>query len=113
MAGRRPQRIRPAAAPIVPSVEDAATDRALRVLSSAVGDAQARSAVDPITADLAVGSNYVRHGLGRAPRFVQVTPTVADATFGWAWVKTSPHADRQVRIDVVGVAQPGAVVIVS
>jgi hypothetical protein len=85
----------------------------LRALSSAVESVRSRGEVDPVTADLVVGSNFVRHGLGRAPRFVQVTPAVADATFGWAWIKTSPHADRQVRIDVVGVAQPGAVVIVS
>lgn len=110
MAGRRSQRITPTAAPIVPSVDDVATDRALRALAAAISQ---RPSIEPVPVDLVVGQNIVRHNLGRTPRYVQVSPTVADATFGWAWIKTSPHADRQVRIDVVGVDQPGAVVIVS
>lgn len=97
---------------MVVDVADPTVSRALRATSEAI-DALQAGAVDPVTTDLAVGANYVRHGLGRAPRFVQVTPTVASAAYAWAWVKTSPHADRQVRIDVIGVAQPGAVVIVS
>lgn len=72
-----------------------------------------RREVFSATADLAIGTNVVQHGLGRAPIHVVVTPTVASTSFAWALHTTNPHPDRQVLIDVVGVAQPGARILLS
>lgn len=113
MAARRTERIRAVARVIAADVDDPATARAIGALSTATQDLQAQAGLEVVATDLVVGANIVRHNLGRAPRFVQITPTVADASFGWAWIRTTPHPDRQVRIDVIGVDQPGAAVIVS
>lgn len=90
-------------------VADPTTERAIAELRK-----PQRAGQDVVTADLKVGTNAVQHSLGRAPRFVSVSPTVADATFAWARsAQPNPHPDRQVLIDVVGVAQPGATILVS
>lgn len=114
MAGRRAQPARSVPRIGGSSVDDAKTSRALDELGQAVGKMQERAGVAMLAQDLAVGTNTVVHGLGRSPRFVAVTPTVADASFAWALnTSDNPHPDRQVLIDVIGVAQPGALILVS
>lgn len=114
MAGRRAQPARTVARIGGSNVDDPHTSRALDGLVTAVGKLQETAGVDLITQDLEVGTNAVRHGLGRSPRFVGITPTVADASFAWGLnASDNPHPDRQVLIDVVGVAQPGALILVS
>ncbi len=88
----------------VPGVEDAATSRALEEVNAAV-DRIPQTSRNIVVADLAVGDNEVRHGLGRKPRYASLTPTVANATFAWAMTNSD---ERQATISVVGVAQPGA-----
>ena len=61
--------------------------------------------------DLAIGTNAIQHGLGRAPAFVSVMSTALGGS--WALHADNPHPDRQVLIDVSGVAQPGASILVS
>lgn len=112
MAGRRAQRPQPVAQVGTTDVDDPTTSRALDELRSAIQALQTRPVAAPIVQDLVVGSNVVEHSLGRAPRFVSVMPTVADASFAWAVPRTYPHPTRQVVIDVIGVAQPGASILV-
>lgn len=114
MPGRRsvPPKSRPSLA--TGAVEDVKTARAVDQMKTAVQQLQAGPAFDHIETDLAVGTNAVSHALGRDARHVSITPTIADATFAWALNTTdNPHPDRQVLIDVVGVAQPGARILVS
>lgn len=115
MAGRRARRPQSVERLTPTDVDDPKTSRAIANVSDAVQALQSRGTFAHVDADLVVGTNVVTHGLGRAVRAVQLTPSVADATFSWAWNRTAsnPHPDRQVLIDVIGVAQPNAVVIVS
>lgn len=79
---------------------------------SELGDAQEaqqgrlvdRNQVD---ASLVVGDNRVNHGLGRPAKTCHVTPSVADATFGYA-LKSSDT--RTAVVTVVGVAQANCTV---
>lgn len=114
MAGRRAQPARTVPRIKSTDVDDPKTSRAIGSLASAVSKLQSTADVDTLRQDLAVGTNTVQHSLGRAFRFVAVTPTVANAAFAWA-INTAgnPHPDRQVLIDVVGVDQPGALILVS
>lgn len=94
----------------VPDVNDPATSRALQALTEAVRSLQSRSLPSVVVADLQVGRNAVVHRLGRPPVFVAVQ--VAVSGFGYTVVADNPHPDRQVLIDVTGVAQPGSAVLV-
>lgn len=60
-----------------------------------------------LTVSLVVGTNRVSHGLGRRARGATVTPTVADATFAWAFATDNI---TQAIITVVGVPQPNATI---
>lgn len=60
-----------------------------------------------LTVSLMVGTNRVNHGLGRRARGATVTPTVADATFAWAFATDNA---TQAIITVVGVPQPNATI---
>lgn len=113
MPGRRA--IPPKSAQFAPNtdVEDPAISRAVDQLRTGLQREQKRRDNDVITKDLVVGTNAIEHSLGREPAFVSVTPTVADASFGWALHLKNPHPDRQVLIDVVGVGQPGARIFVT
>lgn len=110
MAGRKATPPRAVSRISIAGVADAATDRALRQLADAVDQLQSVPAGQSFVHDLAIGANVIPHGLGRNPRGVSVTPTMADASFAWALDRSAPHFDRQVVITVVGVAQPGALV---
>jgi hypothetical protein len=94
-------------------LSDPTTSRAVGNVASAVSQLQGQPQFSPpIQANLVVGSNTVKHGLNRAPAWVGVTPSVADATFAWALNPQNPHPELQLLIDVVGVAQPGALILV-
>lgn len=87
---------------------DPVVSRLISTTASAIDDLQAKQAPSAIVVrDLAVGVNRINHGLGRRARLAHVTPTVADATFAWAF---SVDNDSQAIITVVGVRQPGAII---
>lgn len=112
MAGRRPTPPRAAANVAKVDVPDEATARAIEALRDAVQRLQGQVSSQIIEVDLAVGLNVVPHSLGRAVRVVQVTPSVADASFAFALRRSTLLAERQVLIEVVGTAQPGATLLV-
>jgi hypothetical protein len=105
MAARRPVPPRTRAGLMPIKVQDSATDRALDELATGVARMQSVGDRIPITTDLAIGDNVISHGLGRIPNGVNLTPTVADATFAWALTSSD---ERKVVINVIGAAQPGA-----
>jgi len=71
---------------------------------------QTALARNAVTVSLVVGTNKVQHGLGRAYVGYTVTPTFATVAFGHAVAPGNPRPDLEVWIDVVGSAQPNAVV---
>lgn len=113
MAGRRAVQAGTAAQIPNTNLDDPTISRAVDDVRKAAQAALDRRTFDIVATDLVVGLNVVKHSLGRAPQHINVKPTVADATFAWAEHTDNPHPDRQVLIDVVGVAQPGASVFVS
>ena len=108
MAGRPISRLRATQSLSVQGVEDEATQRALDQVQGAVQTLQARRERVAIVADLIVGTNVLRHGLGRAVVGYTLTPTVADATFAHAIDLTNTNPGSELWITVIGVAQPGA-----
>lgn len=108
MAGRRiiPIRARPQA--VVPSVDDPQVARAIDVVADAVQSLQQKADRVLVTADLVIGTNKVRHGLGRACRGYNVTPSVATIAFAHALNTTNPRPDLEVWISVVGSDMPKA-----
>lgn len=110
MAGRRIVPTRPVVGLQTPNVSEATTQRAIDVLTGSISALQAKRNRDVITANLIVGTNRVRHGLGRALSGYTLTPTTANAGFAHALDKTNPRPDLEVWITVIGVAQTGATV---
>jgi hypothetical protein len=108
MAGRRVQPPAEVRAIAFGAVDDMATNRALGKFSDAVQALQAAALRVVVTQDLAIGTNVVRHGLGRAARGYTLVATVADAAFAHAIDDSNPSPDLEVWISVVGAAQPGA-----
>lgn len=102
---RRPM-LRPALT--VAKVGDAAVERAIGSVASAVQRIESLSS-DRVTfsADLAVGDNILTHHLARKPDGYTLTPTVADASFAHA---LKAKDDKTITITVIGVAQLGAVI---
>lgn len=101
---------RPLARPAPSRAEDPATDRVLADMEQRFRAAEARSpGRQTLVVDLAIGVNKLDHGLGRPPVGASVTPTVASAAFAWARVAAA-QPERQVWIEVIGQAQPGAAV---
>jgi hypothetical protein len=98
-----------AAVPSV-TVDDPTTQRALDRLRSQVERvALSRRERDLVTVDLVVGTNRVRHGLGRPYGGFTVMPTVANAAYAAAESSTAnPRPDLEVWIDVLGSEQPNA-----
>jgi hypothetical protein len=92
----------------VANVEDKPTQRALEQTKDAVQALQSVRKRDVVMVDLVVGTNIIRHGLGRDVTGYTLVPTVADATFAHALDETNPNPQREVWILVVGVAQPRA-----
>ena len=108
MAGRVIQRPPATTTLTVANVTDPPTQRALDQLAEAIQRLQSSRAREQRTVDLVVGTNVVRHGLGRPVLGYTLTPTVADATFAHAIDASNPRPDGEVWITVIGVAQPGA-----
>lgn len=108
MAARKPVQPRARHRVHVPRVDDAATARAFDAVSTSVQRLQNRPERFTTEVDLVVGTNRVRHTLGRKCFGYSLTPTVADATFAHALDTSNPRPDLEVWITVVGAAQPGA-----
>lgn len=108
MAGRRVKAPPAARSLSIPPVEDQQTMRALKQVEQAVQLVQAARSRVTVTTDLAVGTNRIRHGLGRAALGYTVTPTVADASFAHAIDVSNPRPELEVWITVAGAAQPAA-----
>jgi hypothetical protein len=90
-------------------VLDANPQKLSRLISDnadAIGEVERRiKDRSAVTVSLKVGANVITHNLGRVPTGATVTPTVADAT--WAWAFGSPNATTAT-ITTVGVPQPNA-----
>lgn len=112
MAGRRAKP--PGGVERVVSVEvaDTQTDRALTRIREAIDRLDRAQKYDVIEFDLVVGTNKIPHGLGRPVAGYSLTPTVADPTFAHAIDRDNPRPDLTVWIEVVGVAQPKAILFV-
>jgi hypothetical protein len=89
-------------------VKDEQTDRALTLIRQHLDRLDAARKRDSVTVDLVVGTNRVRHGLGRAVTGYSVVPTVASAAFAHALDVTNPRPELEVWIEVVGASQPDA-----
>lgn len=94
-------------------VEDPATSRALDAVRESVERLQDAPRTQTIEFDLVVGLNAINHSLGRPVKALVITPTVASSAFAFALQKNHIHADRQCLIEIVGVDQPNATVVLS
>lgn len=110
MAGRAAQAPRASGQAASILVDDPKVERALSEMRSAVEALQAGRQRDVVQVDLVVGTNKIRHGLGRDATGYAITPTVAAASFAHALDRTNPRPEIEVWIIVIGVAQPRAVV---
>lgn len=108
MAGRRPQAVRSVAALEIVQVSDDSTARALAQVGDAIKKLQRSRERDSVVVDLLVGTNRVRHGLGRPAIGYTITPTYLTIAFGHAINETNPKPELEVWIDVVGSDQPSA-----
>jgi hypothetical protein len=108
MAARRPIAIRPVAATPSISVDDPQVDRAIASVRSSVETLERTRQRVALTFDLIVGTNKVRHGLGRAFHGYSITPTVASAAFAHAVDTSNPRPDLEAWITVIGADQPDA-----
>lgn len=108
MPAQRPQRPRPRDQVVEHQADTPdSIERALGELARLSAPILSRSL---LTVDLVVGDNRINHNLGRKPRHVTLMPTAADASFAWA---VTERDERQMVIEVVGVAQPGASIEVT
>ena len=108
MAARKAVRPRSVAALSVVQVDDPQTARAIDQVGAAVQKLQSTRDRAALTVDLVVGTNKVRHGLGRDVLGYTITPTVASAAFATAIDTTNPRPSLEVWITVIGIDQPGA-----
>lgn len=105
MAASKPKRPRELQAPVPQQANTLdGMQRSISVLEDLF---QARTPRSAITIDLVIGDNRIPHGLGRKSRGANVSPTTANAAFGFSH---APDGDLIAVITVVGVAQPGATV---
>jgi hypothetical protein len=110
MAGRRPTKIPAVDLISINDVDDPAVARALTQIAEDVSALQARLAGEAFEVDLEIGMNVIVHNLGRQPRSVIVTPTIADSSFAWAYRRDALLGAKQLLIEVIGTAQPRALV---
>ena len=108
MAGRRIIPIRSAQRANVPNVDDPQIARAIDAVADAVQDVQGRAQRARTTANLVIGTNKVRHGLGRPCVGYTITPSVATIAFAHALNAANPRPDLEVWISVVGSDMPKA-----
>jgi hypothetical protein len=119
MPARKARQIRPALRIVTPDTGPAdgsgdATERAVTELGRAVDLLVTAPILQLLVADLVVGLNRVPHALGRAPRSLTVTPTVASSSFSAAYDPGrdgNPAPHREVWITLTGVAQPRAQIL--
>jgi hypothetical protein len=104
MPTQKPQRPQQRARVIAPVADDFVQRQLADASQRAADQLHDRNGV---FVSLIVGANTITHGLGRKPRGVAVTPTVADAS--WAYALTRADA-KQATVTCVGVAQPNAYV---
>lgn len=87
---------------------DPTTSRLLSELGTGVQNLEGQQKTrSHCTVNLAVGANRIVHGLGRRAAGASITPTVADASWAWAF---AADGDRIAIITCIGVPQPGATV---
>lgn len=108
MAGRRVMRPAVVRGVEAVTVEDTTVDRAISVVRDAVSELQADRKRYTTTVSLTIGTNRIRHGLGRDCFGCVVTPTVASAAFAYAIDLTNPRPDLELWLTVVGTDQPNA-----
>lgn len=108
MAGRVPERPRSVSALSVADVDDVATKRALVAINDAVVKLQANRERATATTDLIIGTNVIRHGLGRPVVGYTLTATTAAAAFAHAIDTTNPNPALELWVTVIGSAQLGA-----
>lgn len=108
MAGRTAQKPRSVALVTAPSVGDETTQRALDAITASISRLQSDRLRQVVTANLAIGTNKVQHGLGRKAAGYTLTATVADAAFAHAVDDVNPHPEREIWIVVIGAAQLNA-----
>lgn len=108
MAGRRPVRPRVVSGLIAVQVDDEATQRALDAQATAIQKLQATRERVVVRTNLLIGTNRVRHGLGRPAVGYAITPTFATIAFGHAINIDNPRPELEVWIDVVGSDQTDA-----
>ena len=89
-------------------VRDIPTATALGALGRAVRELQSQRSRDVVTADLIIGANRVRHGLGRDALGYTLTPTTASAGFAHCLDDSNPNPELEIWITVIGSAQTGA-----
>ncbi len=92
-----------------PSVEDKPTSQAIDAVASAVQKLQAKPGSVVVDFDLAIGTNKIPHGLGRACRGYTITPSTTTA-FTHCLDNTNPRADQEIWITIATAAQLKAVV---
>ena len=100
-------RARPGLNGIAVGIKDSATARGMAAIEEAVNRLDRADERQVLTADLRIGTNEIAHQLGRVARGCTLVPTVADASFAWAWVAPGAKQDR-IFVTVIGAAQPGA-----
>lgn len=108
MAGRRSQRPGSVSALALHTVADPDVARAFDQVSQAVETLQGARSRFATTTDLIVGTNVIRHGLGRAVMGYTLTPTYLTIAFGHAINLDNPNPELELWIDVVGSDQDGA-----
>lgn len=108
MAGRAVQRPATRTALGAVQVDDPQVARALDVVTGAVQKLESARSRVVVVQDLVIGTNKVRHGLGRAALGYSLVATVADAAFAHAIDDTNPRPELEVWISVSGAAQPRA-----
>ena len=110
MPARRAIAVKPVVRAQVMNLDDPQVSRAVDQVRAAAQTALDRRRHITLIANLAIGANVVQHGLGYAPEFVGVMPTVADVTFAYG---VSARTDKTVTINVLNVAQPSAGILLS
>lgn len=108
MAGRRVIPQRTVSALSVPTPNDPVVGHAVLQLEQAVNKLQATRERVVVVADLLIGRNIVRHGLGRPCRGYTITSTFCTIAFGHALALENKHPEREIWIDIVGSDQIGA-----
>jgi hypothetical protein len=95
-----------------------ASIQALQRMTDKLGEPAKKAAGHPTLRDqvietkIALGTNTINHGLGRAPRFVYFCPLMKETVWWtWAWLRRTGDADRDSIVIDFELEGPGAIVI--